>query len=80
MAGIEPLYRKGIPATVMMTLLDFRHNRYCDMLMGGISAPMAAGATAFDVIPNFAVSLLDDHLDKVLQSGFNNLFVNPLTR
>ena len=75
-AGIEPLYRKGIPATVFMTLLDVRHNRYSDMLMGGISAPMVAGATAFDVVPNFAISLLDDHLDKVLMFQFGTQYLN----
>lgn len=81
-AGCEPLYRKGIPATVFMTLLDVRHNRYCDMLMGGISAPMAAGATAFDVVPNFAISLSDPHLDKVLmfQFGTHYLDMKPGSR
>ena len=50
--------------------------------MGGISAPMVAGPTAFDVIPNFAISLLDDHLDKVLMFQFGTQYLNmkPVSR
>ena len=44
--------------------------------MGGISAPMAAQAITFDVIPNFSISLLDDHLDKILMFQFGTQYLD----
>ena len=67
---------------MLITLLDVRNNCYANILIRGIYAPMVVGATTFDVIPNFSISLLDDHLDKILifQFGTQYLDMKPGSR
>ena len=52
---------------MLATVRDLTHNKYTDLLIGGIVAPISNGPVYFDCYPNFSIYVFDETIKSILQ-------------
>ena len=65
--AIYPLTHRGLNTFCVYYVCDCHHDKFVDSLCGAIQSTLNDGPITLTVYPKKFISLIDDHLDKVLK-------------
>jgi hypothetical protein len=74
--GLNPLVRPYFLVSSLVCVVDIRHNKFSNALVGGFSAPLSDGPAFATVFPKYFISLSDHNICEflkayILPSGFD---------
>lgn len=60
--------RPGLNVSCLACVIDSRHNKFSDVMVGGFEAPLHNGPVWSSIVPCYQVSLTDPHISDLLQA------------
>ena len=63
---VTPLFRKALPVTGLIAVLDGRHKRLEDAMISAVQSPLSNGAITFTLFPNYNISISDPYFLEAL--------------
>lgn len=77
--GINPLVRPGLNNACLTCVLDTKHNKFKDALIGCFQSPLNNGPVWSLVVPRYQVSLIDPYINEFIQAyiQFHGYYTAP---